>query len=1158
MAKIRLDLSQFKASGIYTIEFDASQSIILNTQTTRLVVGFSKKGPINAPVYCPDVKTARRIYGDIDKDLENKGSFFHRSLFTCLETGPCFGLALLKLNDDTSSANADYDLYKSFSMSTTEANGSTASVLYSSFFNKERFYFPDTSYFLANVNSATSPNIGKLLNFVNLGQTPFSIFISKTGDLTGFNVTAREWFGSGNVPDFVREFDYISDYFVNIDVISGDWTNYATLSADPDFSQYFNTSGLIKSKATAFMNSSFVTRLGSFQGCLIPDLVDNNGVNYSIDTIVNAGVATTGLFCALDRTALDDYDPTAINDAGRVDMIGHTLINPPAGYNGTVNFLSYNFTSTEYKDYPQGSTHSWLNNQLFLDFGTGATGNLPGGLGSTGASYSAAANGWDSNLPSKVAYFESYYGSGNEGKFDNLLVIRREALNDTQYNFLSSLNTGYSIALEGPTGATQYATISSYNEVTVGSDVRLKLGISHPDKQFEGTTVGKNAAVLSVGATYMVVGGTAAANDINVGDWIFAENTGVRYYFRTVQTVDNGTDSELYVDTTNAEFGGATNIANITSFYDVYWESTLGVAGSLFDIVDTALPIKRMRVVKEPDIFNYVSPGGSAQNYYIGYKYSGAFEDVSTGVIADGDKIYVNGVYPQPLYLSASFTQDGDALPIVNMKAYRDPELTIGYTGSWTFNDIVGSTGASAGDLRIYSLVGDYASTIGATGFNTTYTTCYISAADESKVQVGQFLVADPLNTGNIADYILTRVISKKKISSGTYNGFYEIKVNQRLANINAFTDITRYRAVQDVATNYQLTYLPGFTIKSTHLPNGSNSRLAEILSLLDPGVSNLSEGLSSRHIIAFRYIIDTFNGGLNTQSAPKNLITKLAMRRQKCMAIMNAPSIQQFINSTDPRFTEAPTQTDPKPLLNTRYISEGGNLSLGPSFTYSLPDEENGAKFAGFFAPFLVIRENNKNFTIPPAADVSNNFIRKFINGQPYSIVAGPRRGVLSNPKLVGLEYDFTDNDRGFLEPFGWNPIVFRRGIGFMIFGNQSAFQKTPSAFNNLHVRDLLITVEETIEDILANFLFEFNDASTRLQIKSIVDAFLDNVRSAGGIYDYKTIMDETNNTPDIIDQNFAIIDVGIEPARGAQKFINRITVLKTGGIASGGFSVA
>ena len=1154
MAKIRLDLSQFKASGVYTVEFDASEGIILNTQTTRLVVGFSKRGPINAPVFCNDVKTARRIFGDIDRDLENKGSFFHRSLFTCLETGPCFALNLMPLNNDISTPNADFDVYKSFSLSVTEANGVTASELYSSYFNKERFYFPDTSYFLANVNSDTSPNKGKLFNFVNLGQTPFSIIVRKTGPLTGFNVTARDWFGAAGVPSFMKEFDYISDYFVNVDIVAGDWTDFATLSVDPVFSQFFDTKGIIKAKLDAFLNAPDVTRIGSFQGSIIPDLVDNNNINYSIDTIINAGLATTGLFCALNREALDDYDAADTTSEGRVDMIGHSLINSSID---TINFLSYNFSAKEFFDYTQNSTHTSANNTYLFDLGAGATSNLPAGLGSTGASYSASANGYSENAPSKAAYFESFYGSGNEGKFNNVLVLRKEAFSTSQYETLSTLNTGASIALRGAAGATQYATITTVNEVTVGSDIRLKLGIAHPLKQTEGTTVGKNAAVLAVGASYMVVSGTSANTDLNPGDWIFAENTGLRYYFRALSSSLTGSNTQIFLDVTSSEFNGAANLANITTFYTVYWESISGVAGSLFDIVENTASssVNSLTLVKEPDIFNYTSVSGG-QSFYTGYEYSPLYEAFDQGILTDGDRAYVAG--PTPLYLSASFGTDSDAVKTVTVKAFYDSSLSIGYTASWTFSNIVGLTGAtfSPAALRVYSLIGDYSSSIGATGFNTNRTTCYIAAADESKVQVDQFLVADPLNTGDPADYILTRVISKRKISSGTYNGFYQINVNQRLANYG--TDIIRYRAVQDAAPGYQPTYLSGFKVTSYHLPNGSNSQLAKILGMLDPANSNISEGLSSRHVIAFRYIVDTFNGGLNTQSFPKNIVTSLAKRRQKCMAIMNAPSISQFVASTDPRFTEAPTAANPKPLLNTRYIAEGGNLSLGPSFTYSLPDEENGAKFSGFFSPFLTLRENNKNINVPPAADVSNNFIRKFINGQPYSIVAGPRRGILSNPRLVGLEYDFSDNDRGFLEPFGWNPIVFRRGLGFMIFGNQSAFQRTPSAFNNLHVRDLLITVEEAIEDILQNFLFEFNDASTRLQIKSIVDAYLDNVRSGGGIFEFETVMNETNNTPDIIDQNFAIIDVGIEPARGAQKFINRITVLKTGGINSGGFTVA
>ena len=97
-AKITLDLSVFKSSGVYTLEFDSSQNIVVNPQTIRLVVGFSSIGPFNTPVYLPDTQTALTVFGDIDRALEKKGSFFHRSIFTCFSASIsiCF-LNLLEL-----------------------------------------------------------------------------------------------------------------------------------------------------------------------------------------------------------------------------------------------------------------------------------------------------------------------------------------------------------------------------------------------------------------------------------------------------------------------------------------------------------------------------------------------------------------------------------------------------------------------------------------------------------------------------------------------------------------------------------------------------------------------------------------------------------------------------------------------------------------------------------------------------------------------------------------------------------------------------------------------------------------------------------------------------------------------------------------------------
>ena len=104
-----------------------------------MVVGFSNKGPFNAPVYLPDVTTAVAIFGDIDKTLEAKGSYFHRSIFSCLSTGPVFALNLLSLNNDESSSNADKVNYFGYSIDTEQPNGVLTSRLYSSFYNQERF-----------------------------------------------------------------------------------------------------------------------------------------------------------------------------------------------------------------------------------------------------------------------------------------------------------------------------------------------------------------------------------------------------------------------------------------------------------------------------------------------------------------------------------------------------------------------------------------------------------------------------------------------------------------------------------------------------------------------------------------------------------------------------------------------------------------------------------------------------------------------------------------------------------------------------------------------------------------------------------------------------------------------------------------------------------
>ena len=107
----------------------------------------------------------------------------------------------------------------------------------------------------------------------------------------------------------------------------------------------------------------------------------------------------------------------------------------------------------------------------------------------------------------------------------------------------------------------------------------------------------------------------------------------------------------------------------------------------------------------------------------------------------------------------------------------------------------------------------------------------------------------------------------------------------------------------------------------------------------------------------------------------------------------------------------------------------------------------------------------------------------------------------------------------------------------------------------SSIHAREAAIYIQDGVESILRKYVFEFNTAQTRLEIKTLVDNFLDTMKSNGGVYDYKTVMDTTNNTEEVIDNNRGVIDIYVEIVRGLEIIAQRLTILRTGAIAAGGF---
>ena len=313
---------------------------------------------------------------------------------------------------------------------------------------------------------------------------------------------------------------------------------------------------------------------------------------------------------------------------------------------------------------------------------------------------------------------------------------------------------------------------------------------------------------------------------------------------------------------------------------------------------------------------------------------------------------------------------------------------------------------------------------------------------------------------------------------------------------------------------------------------------------------TGLATGLVDKDAIDFRYIVDTF-GSYDTELRNKIQLSQLAKERQNAAAILNAPMIKDFKASTDPAFTSSFDGS-----FKTSFIPDGGNLDKNPTSLYTLPSIADGANFAFYYGPGLIVRENGKDTMVPPAAYVSNNYIDKYTDALPWSIVAGPRRGVVAGTNVAGAEYSFDKADRDILEPFGYNPIVFQRGVGLTILGNKTAQQSIKSSLSSAHVREVLIYIQDAMADILKDYVFEFNNAQTRLEIKTLADSLMESVRQDGGVYDFKNVMDQSNNTGEVIDNNIGIIDTFVEPVKGLEIVVHRTTILNTGEISTGNFS--
>lgn len=253
----------------------------------------------------------------------------------------------------------------------------------------------------------------------------------------------------------------------------------------------------------------------------------------------------------------------------------------------------------------------------------------------------------------------------------------------------------------------------------------------------------------------------------------------------------------------------------------------------------------------------------------------------------------------------------------------------------------------------------------------------------------------------------------------------------------------------------------------------------------------------------------------IDSQALANNILT-IATQRKDCVACIS-PYRDALIGPEGPK-TSAQQTSNVNEFFNGITLSTSyGVFDSGWKYTYD--------------------RFNNQFVYIPCNADVAGMMVRTTLENYPWYSPAGQQRGVLNN--AIKLAYNPSKAQRDSIYPNRINPIISSPGVGLVLFGDKTALAYQ-SAFDRINVRRLFITLKKALSRAAEAQLFEFNDTITRANFVNIVEPYLRDVQAKRGVYDFLVVCDESNNTPDIIDNNEFRADIYLKPA----KSINYVTL--------------
>jgi hypothetical protein len=228
-------------------------------------------------------------------------------------------------------------------------------------------------------------------------------------------------------------------------------------------------------------------------------------------------------------------------------------------------------------------------------------------------------------------------------------------------------------------------------------------------------------------------------------------------------------------------------------------------------------------------------------------------------------------------------------------------------------------------------------------------------------------------------------------------------------------------------------------------------------------------------------------------------------------------------------------------------YVADMVAYGAGSVTTVTAEAAKRNTSYAATYWPWVQVQDpdSGQNVWVPASTVIAGVYAYNDSVSEPWFAPAGINRGGLS--QVITAERRLAQGDRDTLYNGKVNPIASFPGTGVVVYG-QKTLQTRASALDRVNVRRLLIALKNYISQVANNLVFEQNTAATRNNFLAQVNPYLESVQQRQGLYAFRVIMDDSNNTPTVIDQNQMVGQIYIQPTKTAEFIYLDFNITPTG----------